>query len=121
MRFLGNLLWFIFGGLISAIVLFLEGILCCVTIILIPIGLQYFKLARFFLWPMGKSVEKIKPSGLKSVINFFWGITFGLVNFIGYILGGAILCVTIIGIPFGLQYFKVAQFLLLPLGRDFKK
>ena len=56
MRVIGNILWFILGGLEMAIVTFLEGILCCITILLIPIGLQLFKMAGFFIWPMGKAV-----------------------------------------------------------------
>ena len=68
---------------------------------------------------MGKHVEKVKPSGFKSFLNFFWAILFGWESALIYLLIGAIFCITVIGIPFGLQYFKLAKFVFLPLGHDF--
>ena len=120
MKTLGNVLWFVFGGFISAVVLFLEGVLLCITILFIPVGLQYFKLARFVLWPFGKKVTEVNPSGFKKVLNIIHAILGGWVNALGMLLVGVLLCITIIGIPFGKQYFKMAHFVLLPLGNDFK-
>lgn len=121
MKTLGNILWFILGGFIGAIFTFLEGLILCLTIIGIPVGLQLFKLAKFIFWPFGKRVENVKPSGFKSFMNIVWAVFFGWENFIGYGLVGLILCITIIGIPFGKQYFKIARFILTPLGYDFVK
>ena len=121
MRVIGNILWFILGGLEMAIVTFLEGILCCITILLIPIGLQLFKMAGFFIWPMGKAVVPQNVSGFKSFINVLWAITGGWINFLIYGLFGCIFCITVIGIPFGLQYFKLARFVIWPLGHGFEK
>ncbi len=119
MRTFGNILWFIFGGFISAIISFIEGIILCLTIVFIPVGLQFFKIAKFFLWPMGKRVKPVNSSGFKMVINIIWLILGGWENFLGYGLVGLILCITIIGIPFGKQYFKIARFVATPLGYDF--
>ena len=119
MRTFGNILWFILGGFISAILAFLQAIILCITIIFIPVGVQMFKVAKFMLWPMGKKVVNVKPSGWRTVLNVIWLILGGCENFLGYGLIGVILCITIIGIPFGRQYFKMAVFTAMPLGHDF--
>ena len=119
MKTLGNIIWFIFGGLEMAIILFLEGIILCITIIFIPVALQYFKLAKFFLWPMGKHVVAVNTNGFKTVLNVIWIIIGGWWNALMCFIAGLILCITIIGIPFGLQAFKLARFALTPLGHDF--
>ena len=119
MRFIGNILWFLLGGLFWAIADFIAGLICCITIVGIPIGLQLFKFAGFVLWPFGKKVEPVNPNGLKSVLNIIWAIIFGWWYALGYCLSGVLLCITVIGIPFGLQFFKMAHFILMPLGHDF--
>lgn len=121
MKTIGNIIWVIFGGLFWAIIDFITGIVLCVTIIGIPIGLQMFKFAGFVLWPFGKQVKEVKPSGFKLVLNVLWAIFGGWEMALGYLLTGVLFCITIIGIPFGKQYFKMAHFVLLPLGNDFVK
>ena len=121
MKTIGNIIWLIFGGLITSIFSFLAGVVCCITIIFIPIGLQYFKVAKFVLWPMGKKVESVNTTGFKTFINILWAIFGGWEGFLAYGLVGVILCITIIGIPFGKQFFKLAKFIILPLGHDFVK
>lgn len=120
MKTLGNVLWIIFGGLLWSISLFLLGVLMCATIIGIPIGLQLFKMGKFVLLPFGKEVIDVKPTGFKTFLNILWAILFGWEVALGFAMTGVLFCVTIIGIPFGLQYFKLAVFALLPLGKDFK-
>ena len=119
MKTFGNIMWLIFGGIEMAIVSFIEGILFCCTIIYIPVGLQFFKIGKFFLWPMGKSVIATKPSGFKAFVNVLWAIIAGWEHFLIYMLIGCIFCITIVGIPFGKQYFKLAQFVIWPLGHGF--
>ena len=120
MKVLGNILWIIFGGLWWAICLFATGVLCCVTIIGIPLGLQLFKMAGFVLSPFGKKVVNKKNTTLKTILNIIWLVLFGWEFALCYVLWGLLMCITIIGIPFGKQYFKLASFVLFPLGRDFK-
>ena len=118
MKVLGNILWLIFCGLIWSICLFVVGAICCVTIIGIPIGLQLFKMAKFVLAPFGKEVVFSKPSGFKTFLNVLWAILFGWEYFIGYAIWGCICCITIIGIPFGQQHFKLAAIALTPFGKQ---
>ena len=121
MKVFGNILWLIFGGIELAIVSFLEGIICCITIIFIPVGLQFFKVAKFFLWPMGKKVVPTNVNGFKTFVNILYAILGGWEHFLIYGLIGCIFCITIIGIPFGRQYFKLAKFIIMPLGHNFVK
>ena len=120
MKTIGNIIWLIFGGFEMAIVSLLEGVLLCITIIGIPVGLQLFKVAKFLIWPMGKKVVTSSPSGFKAIINIIWLLLGGWENALVYLLLGVLYCITIVGIPFGLQYFKLARFILTPLGHDFE-
>jgi len=119
MKTIGNVLWFLLGGFIGAVITFLEALLCFISILYIPVGLQLLKMAEFLLWPMGKQVVVNKPSGFKTVINILWLIFNGWENFLAYGIVGILFCITIIGIPFGRQYFKLATFIAMPLGHDF--
>lgn len=119
MKTLGNILWIILGGLIWSVCLFFVGCIYCITIIGIPIGIQLFKLSKFVLWPFKKEVRFTKPTGFKNFLNVLWAIFSGWELFLVYSIIGLIFCITIIGIPFGKQYFKIAKFIFLPLGRDF--
>ena len=112
---LGNILWLIFGGLFQALGWCLVGALWCVTILGIPVGLQCFKLAGLCLWPFGKEV--VWGGGAGSVLlNLLWLIFGGLALALSAALNGALLCLTILGIPFGLQCFKIARLALMPFG-----
>lgn len=119
MKTIGNVIWFVFGGVFWALSSFLSGIIWCVTIIGIPVGIQMFKFASFVLWPFGKEVHEEKVTGFKTIINVLWAIFAGVWMALGYILTGLLFCITIIGIPFGKQYFKMARFILTPLGYIF--
>lgn len=121
MKTIGNILWFVLGGFFWALADFVAGIICCITIIGIPLGLQLFKFAGFVFWPFGKKVTPVSPHGLKTVLNIVWLILAGWYFALGYLFTGVIFCITIIGIPFGRQFFKMAHFVLLPLGNDFVK
>lgn len=90
-----------------------------ITIIGVPISLQLFKVSRFIIWPLNKKV--VYEGGFPSTfINILWAITFGWEFALGFIISGALFCVTIIGIPFGKQYFKLAKYIFIPLGMKFK-
>lgn len=120
MKLIGNIIWFIFGGLFWAISAFLAGLIACITIIGIPVGVQMFKFSRFVLRPFGKTVTPQNVTGFKTVVNIIWAIFGGIWMAIGYVLTGLLFCITIIGIPFGKQYFKMAKFVILPLGYGFE-
>ncbi len=112
---LGNILWFIFGGFITGISWLLVGFLWCITIIGIPIGIQCFKLAELSFFPFGKEVKYGGGAG-SFLLNILWIIFSGLLLAIESAVFGLLLCITIIGIPFGLQHFKIAKLALMPFG-----
>jgi len=115
MSCLGNILWILFGGLWQALAWILAGLLWCITIIGIPIGRQCFKLAGLAFAPFGKDVQY--GGGAPSLIaNVLWIIISGIPLAICAAVNGLILCCTIIGIPFGLQCFKIAKLALMPFG-----
>ena len=120
MKTLGNIIWLIFGGLELALVSILMGVLMCCTIVGIPVGIQLFKVGTFTIWPFGKELRNVSLKGYKKVINIIWAILLGWAIFLMYVLIGVLFCITIIGIPFGKQFFKLGSFALLPLGKDFK-
>lgn len=116
MNFIGNIIWLVFGGILSAVLWFAAGLVLCVTIIGIPFGIQCFKIAGFVLWPFGREVE-IGDFGAGGLIfNVIWLILFGWEFAIAHLIVGAVFCMTIIGIPFGLQHFKFAKLGLIPFG-----
>ena len=112
---LGNLLWFLFGGLAGGLAWALAGCLWCVTIVGIPIGLQCFKLAGLAFFPFGREVV-YGGGGVSFIANVFWILFSGLELALGYLVLGCLWCITIIGIPFGRQCFKMARLALMPFG-----
>ena len=119
MRFLGNVLWFIFGGAILALGWFIAGLLCYITIIGIPLGAQCMKIASLVLCPFGKDINYSRAGFGSCVGNFLWIALFGWELALGAAVTGCIWCVTIVGIPFGLQFFKFAQLAFMPFGASF--
>jgi len=119
MNFFGNLIWIIFGGLMAALGYFLGGIVLCTTVIGIPWGLQCFKLAALVLWPFGKKVisDSDNMGCLNILFNLVWLLCGGLYTAIVHIVMGAILCITVIGIPWGKQHFKLIEISLMPFGK----
>jgi uncharacterized membrane protein YccF (DUF307 family) len=116
MRILLNILWIICGGLVSALGFWVAGLLWCITVVGIPVGVQCFKLSSISLNPFGKEI--IDDGGAGSVIlNLLWIILFGWELALTNVLIGIVLCITIIGIPFGKQFFKIANVALFPFGK----
>ena len=113
MKTLCNLIWFLLGGLISAIIHFVLGIILCVTIVFFPIGRQYLKIARLVIWPFGKIV--VNDFDAHPYLNIWFQI-FGGISAVFSLILGTVLCITIIGIPFGKQCFKVARLRFAPFG-----
>lgn len=117
MSCLGNIIWFIFGGFVSFISWTFIGLLFCVTIIGIPLGIQCFKMARLSAAPFGREVW-VNPSGGSLLLNIIWIIFGGIPLAASYIASGIALCLTIIGIPFGIQQFKMVTLALFPFGAE---
>lgn len=120
MNLLGNLIWLIFGGLIIAIEYTVGSLILMVTIIGIPFGIQTLKMASLSLWPFGRDtrVQERASGCLYILMNIIWLLCGGIVIAITHAVFGLLLCLTIIGIPFGLQHFKLTAIALSPFGRD---
>jgi len=116
MNLIGNIIWLIFGGLVAFILWMIAGVILCITIVGIPFGSQCFKIAGFVLWPFGRRIELGHFGAGGLVLNIIWLIVFGWEFAITHLVIGLLFCVTIIGIPFGLQHFKFAQLGLMPFG-----
>lgn len=115
MKILANLLWLIFGGIILSIMWILSGLICCITIIGIPLGIQCFKLSAFILCPFGKEICYGEGLG-NFFLNILWIFLLGWELSISSIIIGIAWCITILGIPIGVQCFKFAKLAFMPFG-----
>ncbi|MBO5353803.1 MAG: YccF domain-containing protein [Lachnospiraceae bacterium] len=114
---LGNIVWFLFGGVLSGLSWLLAGLLWCITIVGIPVGVQCFKLAGLSFFPFGKEVEYGGGAG-SLILNIIWIVVTGLPLALEHLVFGLVLCVTVVGIPFGLQHFKLMKLALMPFGAE---
>lgn len=116
MYLLGNILWFILGGFLSCVLWAAAGLICCLTVVGIPFGIQCFKIASLMLAPFGRDVE-IGGFGFGGFVgNLLWIMLLGWELSVAHLVTGLIFCLTIIGIPFGKQHFKFAKLALVPFG-----
>ena len=121
MKTIGNMLWFILAGVWLAIGYAAFGIVMFILfflVVTIPFGIASFRLANYALWPFGRTVVPDPDAGAGSAIgNILWFILAGIWMAIAQVLAGVLLCITIIGIPFGIASFKMAGLALFPLGK----
>lgn len=118
MRTIGNILWLIFAGFWTALEWLIIGAILCLTIVGIPFGVQCFKLAGFVVWPFGRTTVSASSAPVLGAIgNVVWFVFAGIWIALSYVVAGLLLCVTIIGLPFGIQAFKLARLALTPFGR----
>ena len=120
MKTLGNIIWFLLGGLEMALMWYLTGLLWCITIVGIPVGVQCFKIGTLCLWPFGRDIS-YGTSTMSTLVNILWIIFGGLELAIAHGILGVLFYITIIGIPFGKQYFKLAKLSLMPFGATIVK
>lgn len=119
-----NILWAtVGGGFVIALQYLLGGLLLCLTVVGIPFGVQCFKMAGLAIWPFGKEIvdnpDRSSFGGFLGLIcNLIWLVFGGLTTFVSHVVLGFGLAVSIIGIPFALQHFKLAVFALFPFGRQ---
>ena len=115
---LGNIIWVILGGFWTAIEWLVAGLIMCVTIIGIPFGIQSFKIAAFALWPFGREIRRGVSGAGKILLNFIWIIFGGWYVALGHLAAAILLAITIIGIPFAVQHFKLAGIAFAPFGAE---
>jgi uncharacterized membrane protein YccF (DUF307 family) len=120
--FLGNVIWLIFGGFISGLGYIIGGLALCLTIVGIPFGWQTIKIGLSTFTPFGKEVVELEnaDSPLRVIFNLIWIVLFGWEIALSHLIHGLILCLTIIGIPFGKQHFKLLILALFPFGRELR-
>ena len=117
LRLILNVIWLVLEGLWMAIAYVLAGLVAFILIITIPFGIAAFRIAGYVLWPFGRTIDRRPEAGIASVIgNIIWIILFGWWLALGHLVTGALLCLTIIGIPLGLASFKIIPITLVPLG-----
>lgn len=116
MSCLGNLIWIIFGGLVSWLMWTIAGILWCITIVGMPVGLQCFKIASFGLAPFGKHLEN-QGGSMSFLINVIWFLLFGWELALAHLASAIFLAITIIGLPFAVQQLKMVGICLAPFGK----
>lgn len=115
MSLVGNVLWLVFGGFVSGLSWLVSGLMWCISIIGIPYGLQCFKFAKVSFVPFGHRV--VYGGGAVSfLVNVIWFFVNGWWMALGNFLIGCLWCITIVGIPFGKQFFKIAKLSLSPFG-----
>ena len=120
MKFIGNIFWLLLGGIVIALIYFVVGLLMCITLIGIPFGIQLFKLGVYSLWPFGHElVDGPREPGCVSVVmNLIWILLGWWEIALLHLIFGIIFCITIVGIPFGLQHFKMAIASIFPFGKE---
>ena len=120
MRILGNILWLLFGGIFIALEYLITSLILIISIIGIPFGIQTLKLAGLALWPFGKEIRYIEqtPGCLTTLMNVIWILLGGIWICLTHVIFGLLFGITIIGIPFAKQHFKLAGLALTPFGRE---
>ena len=119
MSVLGNIIWLVFGGFFMALEYLVSGFLLCCTIIGIPFGLQVFKIGLVALLPFSQTtvVEEGSRSCLEIIMIVIWFFIGGIWIALSHLGWGLLFCITIVGIPFGIQHFKLMRVALFPFGR----
>ena len=119
MRVILNVIWLVFAGLWLALAYAIAALVMFILIITIPFGIAALRIARYCLWPFGRTVVRRADAGVASAIgNVLWFLLCGWWLALGHVITGVLLCITIIGIPLGLANFKLIPVSLLPLGRE---
>ncbi|MBO9155221.1 YccF domain-containing protein [Chitinophaga sp. GCM10012297] len=120
MNLLGNIIWLIFGGFFTFVGYMFGGLMLCLTIIGIPFGLQLFKIGILTLMPFGTQVREIQGASgcIAAVLNIIWIFCGGIWIALGHLFFGLLLTITIIGIPFARQHFKLLTLTFTPFGKE---
>ena len=126
MRAIGNLLWFLLGGVIMGLAWWIIGLIAFITVVGIPWGRACFVIGNFSFFPFGKEAidrkeltneSDIGTSGFGTLGNIIWFLVAGLWLAIGHVIAAVACFITIIGIPFGIQHLKLASISIFPIGK----
>jgi uncharacterized membrane protein YccF (DUF307 family) len=117
MKTIGNILWLVICGVGLALGWLFWALILAITVVGLPFARQCVKLAHFSLWPFGRTIVKDPSASPLGAVGAVLWILPGVLMAIGYVISGALLCITIIGIPFGIQSIKLAGLALQPFGK----
>ena len=118
---LGNIIWLIFGGLTAAAGMITAGLATCVTIIGIPLGLKQMSVGVAMALPFGREVRQDQDvSTLQTLLNVIWFVVVGWVLVLNHLVFGLLLTLTVIGIPFAHQHWKLLKLSAFPFGKSFE-
>ncbi len=121
MRLLGNIIWLLFGGLVTGIGWWVAGLLAAITIIGIPFAIAAFRIGAFSFWPFGREIVDRPEGEVGNLIvllgNIIWILLGGIWLALAHLFFALLLGITIIGIPFALQHLKLAHLSLTPYGK----
>lgn len=122
MNSIGNIFWLLLGGILIAFIYYFVGFLLCLTIIGIPFGIQLFKLGTYSLWPFGHELVDgpNEPGCVSVVMNLLWILLGWWEIALLHVVCGIIFLLTIVGIPFALQHFKMAFASIFPFGKEIR-
>jgi uncharacterized membrane protein YccF (DUF307 family) len=122
MSCLGNLVWLVFGGFVAGMGYILGGLSLCITIVGIPFGVQSMKLGVATMSPFGREIIVLEdsPGTMELVFNIIWAILFGWEIAVAHLVHGLILAITVVGMPFAVQHFKLIPLALFPFGRELR-
>ena len=119
MRTILNVIWVIFGGFWLFLGYFLAGVIACVLIITIPIGVASFRIAGYALWPFGREVVPTRGAGVVSgIANVVWFLVAGLWLALGHLITAFLQAITIIGIPLAVANLKMIPVTCFPFGKQ---
>lgn len=121
MSFIGNIIWLIFGGFLAGLGYIIGGIVLCLTVVGIPFGVQAMKIGVATFAPFGNAVREYENANSvgNTIFNMIWIILFGWEIAVAHLVHGIILAITIVGLPFAKQHFKLIPLALLPFGRGY--
>jgi len=122
MAFIGNLFWFVFGGFAGGTMWMLMGLLACCTVVGVPVGIACFRIGRFAYFPFGKQLVPAEWLGEKRIfgtglIQLCWILLPGMALAVANAVLGVVFCCTLVGIPWGIAYFRLAAASFAPLGK----
>lgn len=122
MNSVGNIFWLLLGGIVIAIIYYIVGLLMCITLIGIPFGIQLFKLGTYSLWPFGHELldGPNEPGCVSVFMNLIWILCGWWEIAILHVFCGLIFCITLVGIPLGMQHFKMAVASIFPFGKEIR-
>ncbi len=122
MNTIGNLAWLLLGGILIALIYYMVGLVMCISIIGIPFGIQLFKLGTYALFPFGRELVNgpNEPGCISVAMNLIWILVGWWEIAILHLVCGLVFCVTIVGIPLGMQHFKMMVGSIFPFGKEIR-